>query len=275
MKYILFSILALALCIAAGIAAASWFARRKKRAGKAVSSGRRILLAGSVSLLLLGSACLGYFQIYCRAAPEAEAYLESSGSVTVSETEKGWFFDGPGTDSAVVFYPGGKVDAAAYAPLLFGLAERGEDCFLVEMPLRMALFDQDAAADLIASADYGYDSWYLMGHSLGGVVAAGYAAEHPEDVDGVILLAAYPNVDVPDSLRLLSIYGTEDGCLERDAYKQGRENGPKDAAEQVIAGGNHAQFGDYGAQKGDGEASISPEEQRQETIDGIGEWLSR
>ena len=34
----------------------------------------------------------------------------------------------------------------------------------------------------------------------------------------------------------------------------------------MIEGGNHAQFGNYGAQKGDGEAVISAQEQQEETI---------
>ena len=42
-----------------------------------------------------------------------------------------------------------------------------------------------------------------------------------------------------------------------------------DCREYVLEGGNHAGFGNYGSQKGDGEAGITDREQWQETIDYI------
>ena len=60
------------------------------------------------------------------------AYL-NGGTVTVERVPGDRRFDGPGEGSALIFYPGGKVEAEAYAPLLFSLAEGGEDCELVEL----------------------------------------------------------------------------------------------------------------------------------------------
>ena len=57
--------------------------------------------------------------------------------------------------------------------------------------------------------------------------------------------------------------------MQRDKYDQYRSNLPADAAEVIIPGGNHAQFGDYGPQKGDGEAAILPDEQLGQTVRAI------
>ena len=40
-----------------------------------------------------------------------------------------------------------------------------------------------------------------------------------------------------------------------------------------IEGGNHAQFGNYGPQKGDQPATISAEEQQAQTVAAIEEFL--
>ena len=72
-----------------------------------------------------------------------------------------------------------------------------------------------------------------------------------------------------DDLSILSAYGTQDGVLNRESYQNDWKNLPPSARELVIDGGNHAQFGDYGAQDGDGEASIAPAEQIAETADAF------
>ena len=64
-------------------------------------------------------------------------------------------------------------------------------------------------------------------------------------------------------------YGAEDGCLDFDAYDSSRELWPPNSVETVIAGGNHAQFGDYGHQPGDGSATISADDQQAQTVRAI------
>ena len=108
--------------------------------------------------------------------------------------------------------------------------------------------------------------WNIGGHSLGGVIASIYAAEHPDSLDGVILLAAYAYKPLEDDLSAVLIYGTEDGVLNRQEYQENYRYVPSHAIEHVIEGGNHAQFGSYGVQKGDGEALIAPEQQVEETV---------
>ena len=117
---------------------------------------------------------------------------------------------------------------------------------------------------------YEYDHWYLSGHSLGGAMTASYASGHLESLNGLVLLAAYPTKSLKsDSFSVLSLYGSEDGVLDMEKVEEGNSFMPADYAEICIEGGNHAQFGNYGEQKGDHAADISREEQQAQTVEAI------
>ncbi|MBQ8053119.1 MAG: leucine-rich repeat protein [Lachnospiraceae bacterium] len=271
MKYIIATAAAAAVCILLGTALA-WLAARRRN----MPPRRKALLAAVFSVLLLAVVSLGYLETYYRAGETAKAYLtgeheQDAVPVSVQKTDTGYFFDGPGESSAVIFYGGAKVEETAYAPLLYRISQRGADCFLVKAPFRVAVTAAGAADKIIQ--EQAYQDYYLAGHSLGGVAASAAAVGHPGAVKGLILLASYPNRKIPDEIPLLSIYGSEDGCLDREMYEKSRGNHPADTQEKVIEGGNHAQFGDYGPQKGDGTARITPEEQWEKTADAVMNWL--
>ena len=228
---------------------------------------KRILLIVVLLVALLGLAGGVYFGTYSRATPDAAALLQGSDAVEVKAMDKGWLLDGPGTEAALVFYPGGKVEATAYLPLLTALAEDGVDCFLLKMPLNLAVFAPNAAASV--QKTFSYAHWYVGGHSLGGAMAAVYAAEHGEGLSGLILLAAYATKPLDQHLAVLELHGSEDGVLNRDKLEQGRQYLPSSALAEELPGGNHAQFGDYGPQKGDGAATVSREEQTRWAVDRI------
>jgi len=178
------------------------------------------------------------------------------------------FFDGEGEDTALVFYPGAKVEYTAYAPLMKSLAKSGVDCFLVKMPCNLAIFGVNSADKIIAEFDY--KRWYLTGHSLGGAMAATYCTEHLDTLDGLVLLATYPTKPLQaDDFSVLSIYGSEDGVLDREKLQAGLKYMPQNYTEICIEGGNHAWFGSYGEQDGDGAAQITHEEQRTQTVRAI------
>ena len=128
---------------------------------------------------------------------------------------------------------------------------------LMPMPFNLAVLAKNAAEGIPKQFPE-VENWCMAGHSLGGSMAASFAAENTAWVDGLILLAAY-STD-PVELPVLSIYGSEDGVLNMEKYKKYRANLPE-LLEQIIDGGNHAGFGFYGPQEGDGEATISREEQ--------------
>ena len=147
------------------------------------------------------------------------------------------------------------------------LARDGVDCFLVRMPLNLAFFKMNAAGAIRAA--YAYDRWYLGGHSLGGAMAAVYAAGHGDDLDGLVLLAAYATKPLPEHLAVLELHGSADGVLNREKLAAGRQYLPASAACEELPGGNHAQFGAYGPQKGDGAAAVTGAEQLAWAVDRI------
>ena len=220
---------------------------------------RRILLIVGLVLALLGVACGVWAGDYYRAAPEAATLLQGSETVTVTATDGGWLLDGPGTADALIFYPGGKVEATAYLPLLTTLAEDGIDCFLLKMPLNLAILKTEAAGPIQAA--YTYDRWFIGGHSLGGVCAALYAAKHPDRLSGLILLAAYATKPLDENLAVLELHGSEDGVLNGQKLAESRQYLPASALSEELPGGSHAQFGAYGPQKGDGVPTVSRAQQ--------------
>lgn len=167
------------------------------------------------------------------------------------------------TDTAIIFYPGAKVEAEAYLPLLDQIRQAGVTCMLVHMPFRMAIFDADAAEEVIARFPE-IQHWYIAGHSMGGAMASKFASDHPDLVDGLILMGAYIYGDYPEE-NTLTIYGSLNQSVEDHI----------DYTENIveIQGGNHAQFGNYGPQKGDPPATISAEEQQRQTVEAIAAFL--
>ena len=63
--------------------------------------------------------------------------------------------------------------------------------------------------------------------------------------------------------------------LEFKAYEDSKKYNPSNSKEVVIKGGNHAQFGNYGEQAGDGTATISREEQQDQTAKAILEFTGK
>ena len=237
----------------------------------------RIILSVCLALLLvIGIGGYAYVSDYYHAdetALEAMAYqtdrvqAEQDGDVI-------WFVPEEPT-AGLIFYPGGKVEHTAYAPLLHACAENGILCALVRMPGNLAVLDANAA-DGLQEAYPEIITWYIAGHSLGGAMAATYAAAHPEDFDGLILLAAYSTKDLTGTdLRVLSVYGSADSVMNRESYEKNRSNLPADTTEVVLDGGCHAQFGSYGPQDGDGVPTISGEEQVRQTTEAITAFIGR
>lgn len=236
-------------------------------------------LVGLVIVLLLGG--LG-FVIWANDTlppmPEALAALESDSKVEVQAQP--WLIfkpTGGAPTSGFIFYPGGRVDPRAYAPLAHALAARGHLVVIVPMPLNLALFGGDRAADVIRSFPT-VRHWVVGGHSLGGVAAASFAKNHPDDIAGLALLGSYPadNEDLSSSrFAVTSIAGSLDGLSTPAKIEQSRSRLPPHTKWVVIEGGNHAQMGWYGAQPGDGTATISRQEQQDRIVEALDEMLGQ
>ena len=237
----------------------------------------RIILSVCLAVFFVfGVGGYAYVSDYYHADETAlEAMAYQTGSVqTEQDGDVIWFVPEDPT-AGLIFYPGGKVEYTAYAPLLRACAENGILCALVRMPGNLAVLDANAA-DGLQQEHPEVTTWYIAGHSLGGAMAANYAAAHAEDFNGLILLAAYSTKDLTGTtLRVLSVYGSEDGVMNRESYEKNRENLPVDTTEVVLDGGCHAQFGSYGAQDGDGVPTISGEEQIRQTAEAITAFVGR
>ena len=224
-----------------------------------------IVLVGIVFVLF--AVLFLYTNDYYRSEINPEEYVTTS-SLEIEEFSDGIFLDGSGSNDAVIFYPGAKVEYTAYLPLCVKLAEQGVDCFLVEMPFHLAILGMNKAENIMK--DYSYDNWYLAGHSLGGAMAANYVADHTEDFSGLIMLAAYPTKAlVSEELKVLSVYGNKDEILDKEKLDAGVEFVPEHYTEIGLGGANHAGFGNYGPQEGDGEATMEREKQQDMTVQYI------
>lgn len=219
-------------------------------------------------LLITVCACILYVNDYYRSEVNLQDYVKKNTVVQLTEIKDGLFLDGEGRGSAIIFYPGAKVEYTAYLPLFYELAVQGVDCFLMKMPGNLAILGMNKAENIMEN--YDYESWYLAGHSLGGAMAASYASENLTEVEGIVLLAAYPTASLQsDDFSVLSLYGSEDMVLNREKLTEGRMHMPVNYEEIKIEGGNHAWFGNYGEQEGDGQALITREEQQAQTIEAI------
>ena len=226
---------------------------------------KKWLLAGGIVLLVLAVLMGAFFWYVSDYYPADEIALEVLAQDSTITVQNDLTILSPSypTDTAVIFYPGAKVEAEAYLPLLTKIRQTGVTCILVHMPFRMAIFDANAAEDVLEQFP-DIQHWYIAGHSMGGAMASRFAASHPDEVDGLILLGAYIYEDYPPE-KTLTVYGSLNQSVEDHI----------DYTENVveIEGGNHAQFGNYGPQKGDLPATISAEEQQARTVAAIEEFL--
>lgn len=245
--------------------------QNERAAAKKSSRAGLIAAACILSLLLI---ILIFLTVYLTdsytATPEAQTAFKSSAVTESTDADGNLIFAPTGkADAGFIFYPGGKVDYAAYAPLMRACAQNGILCVLTPMPFNLAIFDT-GAAEGIADAFPEVEGWYIGGHSLGGSMAAEYAAKNSDEFDGLILLASYSAADISSlSLDVISIYGSEDRILNLEKYNESKQNLPYGFEEHIIEGGSHAYFGMYGEQDGDGVARITPDEQICKTADII------
>ncbi len=230
---------------------------------------RRFLLLIPVILVL----ALGGFVVWANTTPapmDAAIAAMQSNDLAVVVTDQWLVFEPVESekDTGFIFYPGGRVAPESYAPAAHAIADEGYRVVIVPMPLNLAVFGAEAAKDVIAAYPE-IQSWAIGGHSLGGSMAARFAYDHPDLIQGLVLWASYPedSKNLADrDIAAASIYGTLDGLATLDKIDASRNLMPADTAWVEIEGGNHAQFGWYGAQAGDNEATISREAQQEQTI---------
>ncbi|WNR44405.1 alpha/beta hydrolase [Paenibacillus roseipurpureus] len=210
-----------------------------------------------------------------QASEAAFAAMKSDENVTVSEEGHFIRFE-PKTpvQPSMIYYPGGLVKPESYATYAHALAQAGHRTYIVKMPVNLAVLGGDRAAAILAKR--GQDETFVIGgHSLGGVMAARFAAAHAAEFSGVFFLASYPDPKgslVSANLPVISLIGSNDGEVNKDTFAKAKNDLPPTTEYHTIQGGNHSQFGSYGFQKGDNASSISPQEQLDETVQLLLNW---
>lgn len=229
---------------------------------------------GSVGALVL--AAVAGFLLWANigvmsAEPEALAAVRENPEVTLTDAGEAWVLEpasGP-SETGLVFVPGAKVDPLAYAATLVGAVEDGATVVITKPTLNLAFFDLrplSTFTDLVP----GVDEWFVGGHSLGGVRACQLA----EDADGLVLFGSYCADDLSESgLPALSISGSQDGLSTPDKIAGAADLLPDDTLFVVIEGGNHAGFGAYGPQPGDGAATIPESEITSQITEALAPFL--
>jgi len=186
--------------------------------------------------------------------------------------------DEPAKSTGIIFYPGGRVDYRAYSPLALALAKSGYPVYLLKAPLNLAVFNPNAAAAVVDEHPE-IDRWLIGGHSLGGSMAASYLDGNPQVPADLFILASYPaesnDLSGRVDLRVLSISASNDGLATPEKIDASRALLPVDAVFTVIEGGNHAYFGYYGEQAGDGQALISRDDQQAQVLQAFLDFLSK
>lgn len=229
-------------------------------------------LALGFVLLVSGTGFVWWANDTLPPMPEAIAALQSDAQVQV-QTQP-WLIFTPTAKTPTtgfIFYPGGKADARAYAPMAHAIAARGYLVVIVPMPLNLAFFGGDRAAEVMRAYPT-IKRWAIGGHSLGGVAASGFAKNHPDQIAGLVLLASYPaDFDSLSSSQLVvtSIAGTRDALSTPEKIAASRALLPLRTRYVAIEGGNHSQMGWYGAQPGDNPATITREEQQSQIVAAV------
>jgi pimeloyl-ACP methyl ester carboxylesterase len=233
----------------------------------------RWTLVGVAAMLLLSVLATAWQQQqrHANAAPEALAALRSDARVRVADD--GYLTLRPAAAPerlGVVVYPGAYVDVRGYAPTLREIAAAGYRVIIVRMPFELAIFGIDRAEDAIR-ANPDIRRWAIVGHSVGGAMAATFAYRHPDLVDGVIIWDSYPPsitslAQDPRPVWLIH-RATPDGAPP-PAFARQRHLFPASSRWAAIPGGNHMQFGAFvgGGYVEDWPATLTPAQQHEQVV---------
>ncbi|MFD1393355.1 alpha/beta hydrolase [Lacticaseibacillus jixianensis] len=176
--------------------------------------------------------------------------------------------------ASVIFYPGALVAPASYSIWAKQLAEAGTTVYIVQFPLNLAVLSGNKA-DQVLRATKG--PVVIGGHSLGGVMAARYAKAHrTKRLAGVFFLASYADTKgrlTKRGVPVLAAVADHDRVLNWSAYRKAKANLPAQA-QFVTLSGNHAGFGSYGKQAGDGTSPVTNAAQQRAVAKTLHRWLT-
>ena len=230
------------------------------------------------AIALVGASIAGYkWATFARQPlPEAVEALISDDQVTVVHEPWLVFSPNPGLPATgFIFYPGGRIDPRGYAHLMRQIAKEGYLAVLPAMPFNIAAFCPNTADEIIAQYPQ-IERWVIGGHSVGGTMAAGYAAKHPGFIDGLAIWASYPaaNADLSGfDIPVVSIYGGNELRVNDSSVAERKDLLPEDTRYVRIEGGDHHQFGSYEIGPEDHLATTSRASQQEQILQSTLEVL--
>lgn len=235
----------------------------------------RKITIGVILILLIGTGGLvGWATFGAQEATERAVNILQENNI---QRENGFLVFQPSTqtDTGLIYYPGGLVEPEAYAVTAQGIADSGYLVVIPKMPLNLAFTGINRADKVIADHPE-ITSWVIGGHSLGGAMAADYAKNNVDRIDGLIMLASYPAnnkdfVDFPHPI-LCIVASNDPGASKQEAFY---EEVSDSASLFVIEGGNHRQYADYSFQNNDGVATISVAEQQDQIVFAVVHFMNR
>ena len=235
-----------------------------------MKKGIRRFLIALVAVILVG---LIGGHIYLRnqvhnATPDAAKVAQ-----TATNKDGTLYFGKKDAPMTVIFYPGALIKPSAYSLWAKEVAADGYRVAIVNFPYELAVFGSNKADQVLKNNQKPY---VIGGHSLGGVMASRYAANHQSKrLKGVFFLASYPDEKGKlKNLPVLSLTAGKDKVLNWTAYQEAKDYLPGDTIYDEFHEGNHAGFGDYGQQKGDGKAEVSDKIQQQWVAMKLISWLN-
>lgn len=195
-----------------------------------------------VIILVIAVAFIGYLESGHYNADDRAAEFTAT-----SEVDNYITYDN-NSNVGFIFYPGGKVESSAYSYL----SQIDANVYIAKFPFELAMMDADIAAEVIEDNPQ-VDTWYIGGHSLGGVFANRFAVNNQELFSGVVFLGSYPAEGDDSTLPGLAFFGDQD--LVVGDYNDQLSKFGQSTEIEILTNGNHSGFGNYGQQKGDSELS--------------------
>ena len=227
---------------------------------------RRIRITGWTALTSLVVTVVGFLTFFHIVFPADRAatldvFRDSRVAVEARDRKVVMSPTGDTHSVGVLYFPGARVDPYSYLYPLADVAAQGATVVIVDPLFNMALIDTRGVEELTGDLP-AISEWVLAGHSLGGVKAC-LEASHPS-VTHLVLFASYCATDISSlDIDVLQVVGSQDGLLDNDLRLEATSLLP--AGEEttlVIPGANHADFGTYGPQPGDGPSAYTHEEMR-------------
>ena len=221
---------------------------------------RRIRITGWTALTSLVVTLVGfltYFHIVFPADRQAtlEVYRDDRVQVEARDQRVIMKPSAEALSQGVLYFPGARVDPYSYLYPLADIAAAGTTVVVVDPLFNMALIDSRGVEELTNDFPEITD-WVLAGHSLGGVKAC-MEATHPA-VTHLVLFASYCATDISNTpVNVVQVVGNQDGLVDEGLRREAEALLPPGPTTTIVwEGANHADFGTYGPQPGDGVSAL-------------------